>query len=171
MVRKYTEEELLGEWKLRLGLLEQDCGCLVTREDGGDLERLLKTQLRSWYSRQLKEADAALLPVRDISGEVEAEVGAGESRISVRPGVRVLTLRLEGWKKTLHSFAKEGDRHHRNSVFPGLEPTAERPLAVRYANEIAAIPAGKVTEMKAVAAPESGYEMDEALLEQLPKDV
>ncbi len=174
IMRSFTEEELLTEWRRRLGLLSQDCGCLVNRHDATDLDALLRGRLRSWYASLLGRAPSALLPQRDIAGEaVQMENGDGWQRIELPASCgRLVSLRLEGWQRSVCRTEAPGSAAEEIARFPGLEPTADQPLALAEGRLIWARPAGRVRELVMVMPPVDGsYMLDESLLDSLPDEL
>lgn len=173
-MRSFTEDELLQEWRRRLGMLTQDCGCLVNRHDGADLDLLLRSRLRSWYASLLLHAPAGLLPQRDVAAEVRQGVNEdGWQRIEIpAPCGRVASLRLEGWLRSVTRIQPPGGAADEVSRFPGLEPTAELPLALGHGRLIWARPAGKLAELTMILPPADGtYALDESLLDSLPAEL
>lgn len=178
----YTEDELLQEWKSRLGLLEQDCGCTVSCHDGKALDAVLKSRLRSWYARQLRHAPGEWLPCQELSDEVEwaRTDEQGELRLLLpERGGRPLSLKLRGWRRAIYRFCDPGSVEEALSRFPGLRPTVDEPLAILDGRVLRAMPAPErmgdtaddVEELLMTASPGEGlYELSEALLDQLPKE-
>ncbi len=170
---RYTEDELLALWKRRMGLLEQDCGCVVTHQDGADMDVLLRERLRSWYAEMLRGAPAELLPLREVSGEIQRITFGEDGRIRFHLPAeysRVVSVKVGGWTLDVKRFEKAGSRRDRLALWPGLEPTEDEPLVVVAGRMVEAAPVGELGELWVVAGPEDGsYELDEALLAQLPR--
>lgn len=164
-MRHFTEAELLDAVRRRLGFLEQDCGCVVTRHDATDMNRVLAERLRTWYAEMLRGAPAALLPVADVR---ERAIPLGEGRWLLPSGVeRVVSVRGQGWEAAVNSLTPAGARADADCAFPGLEPVAAMPLVVRSGRMIELRPAADLAELLAIAPPEEGYEFDDGLFDFL----
>lgn len=107
MIRKYTEAEMLSLYKRRMGLFEARNGGVVSRQDGSHLDEYLLTEMRAWYAQQLQTADIALLPVEDVSDEIESKLYVDESTAEIilpARGVRLAGIKLAEWNHEVTTF-------------------------------------------------------------------
>lgn len=120
-------------WRRKLGLLTDDCGCMVTRHDGTSLDALITDSIRSWYASLLANEDASLLPVRDLSGEItDIKRTSGNSIGLTLPdaGARLLSVQLTDWPEPLGRFHTPDSPEAARQSCPRLAATPRRPLAV-----------------------------------------
>lgn len=176
----YTEDELLQEWERRIGLLEQDCGCVVSHHDGGALQAALRSRLRSWYATLLLEAPPELLPVRDVAAEVTNVYTDASGVMHVQLPAdcgQVLAVKLRGWTRPATRLLSPDHREVRRCRMPGGGPEPCRPLAMMQAGELLLAPAaarlGSTAddlEMLLMTAPplDGSYELHRSLLDRLP---
>lgn len=125
--------EMEALWRRRLGILENDCGCVVTRHDGTALNALIADRIRSWYASLLREADVALLPVRDVTGETGEVRRASDNCIEIELpacGVRPVEVKLSDWPEALGRFAVPGSDTERLQRSRLLRSTPRRPAAI-----------------------------------------
>ncbi len=117
MLTTYTLSEMKEIWRRKLGLLTDDCGCVVTRHDGISLDALIADHIRIWYAGLLVSEPAGLLPIRDMASEVTTARRYGENCIEIEfppEGIRPVSVQLANWEKPL-----------------GVFHTAESPQAIR----------------------------------------
>ena len=85
--------------------------CVVERYDGIDLDALILTHARTWYSRLLIEAPATLLPTDDIKDLITlVDCGQGVVRAHLPECcVRPLEVQLQHWEHSVTTFASPQD--------------------------------------------------------------
>ncbi len=107
MIRTYTEEEMLSLYKRRLGLFEARNGGIVGRQDGNHLDEYLLTEMRAWYANLLRTADVGLLPVEDLSSEIDSSLyvdnATAEISLPAR-GIRLVSIKFKEWKQEVRFF-------------------------------------------------------------------
>lgn len=132
MLVKYTKEKMLSLWKLRAGILTADCGCVVGRQDGSDLDTLMLSEIDKWYSDLLLTAPTELLPVRDLSSEASAVyMGDSVAKITLpSSGVRLVGVKCLGWNVELTRFVDADSDLARLQTNKLLRGTTKRPVAV-----------------------------------------
>ena len=186
MKKKFTLDEMRGIWKRRLGILEDDCGCIVTRHDGNSLQALLDQTIRGWYGRLLRTCDPALLPVEDLHAEATVKE-KGDNCLEVLPpprGIRLLSVKLTDWSVPLGSVSSPDSDAARLQTNRFLGATPEYPVAVtdgfhyllyglREGRPSVPDPARRLESLVMVAAPDEAdiFELDESLLETIPEDL
>lgn len=133
MIKSYTLAEMEELWRRRLGLLENDCGCVVTRHDGTALNALIADRIRAWYAHLLRTADVSLLPVRDLAADVETVRLASANCLELElppQGVRPLLVKLTDWPEPTATFAAPGSDAAALQSSRYLCATPSRPVAV-----------------------------------------
>ena len=71
---RYTQKEMLEEWKLRSGYFQTRTDCELVRDDGIDLDRLLQAEIDSRYEHLLSCGPMEMVPVMEIAGDCIASV-------------------------------------------------------------------------------------------------
>lgn len=133
MLTSYTLREMKELWRRRLGLLTDDCGCVVTRHDGTSLDALIADSIRSWYAGLLVREDPSLLPSRDLSSEIIAISRPSYNCIQLTlpdRGVRLLSVQLTDWPAPLGRFVAPDSPEALRQSSPRLAATPRRPVAV-----------------------------------------
>lgn len=97
---RYTQKEMLEEWKLRSGYFQTRTDCELVRDDGIDLDRLLQAEIDSRYEHLLSCGPMEMVPVMEIAGDCIASVDGNLAVTVVLPEdcVRVVELALPGWE-------------------------------------------------------------------------
>lgn len=100
-----TESEMLALWKqvMRLDTPRRDC--TVEWDDGIDLDALLLTHIKQWYSHQLNTAPAHLLPIEDVAAQVSLTTRQGIV-VATPPEqcVRPVEWKLTEWQRSVTAF-------------------------------------------------------------------
>ena len=172
-----TAEEMLEEWKKRKGFYQGLRNCEVEREDGVDLDGLLSREMEDWYMRILSEAPIADLAVEEISSKCRVTVDReGVAVIELPMGcVRVVSVRLSGWRSSCLSVCSESSLMARKQVNPWLRGGASSPVCVGVGRRILAYSAVPNAEnclesLYAVCRPAEGcYEFSERLWYYFPE--
>lgn len=93
MLRTYTLDEMIGEWRTRCGFepLRADC---ITQCSGTDVDAHLTRLINDWYLNLLLTAPAALLNVEETAPLCTLSDG----RVTAGAGVvRITSVRLSEW--------------------------------------------------------------------------
>lgn len=175
-ILRFTEKEMIEEWKLRKRLVGGERECSVERDDAVDVDAILLREINAWYERLLAEAPVECLPVRDIAQEVEMTVGAdcvAEIRLPdccVRP----LSLKLPGWSAAVSRFVTPTSAEAERQRHPFLRRGVQRPVCVGERGRITAyctLPSAVRPELlEAVCRPSAGsYELTERAWSVFPE--
>lgn len=183
MLKTYSLDEMLEIWKQNLGILEDDCGCIVTRHDGDSLHKLLIRNIRSWYATLLRTKNPALLPIEDLHSEADVSIES-DNCLAITPprrGVRLLSVKLTDWDIHLGTVAAADSDVARLQASHHFAATPRRPVAIflgsRYLlyglkTDITYIknPALLLESLIMVAAPSDSdtFTLDESLLSTIP---
>lgn len=103
MMERKTIEEMVGLMKLRRGLVPLRTDCVADREDGADVDSVLREELLDWYACQLRTAPVELLPIEEM-GTGAKVTAAGESTLIVElpeRAVRVVDVMMSGWSSAV----------------------------------------------------------------------
>lgn len=184
----FTEQEMLREWKLRLGLLCESGLHTVVRNDMADADERLLSELRSWYAGKLLTASAGQVPVRNLAAEIKSAVYAGENAIRVQlpdAGYRLCEVKLSYWTEGVRVFHSPGSSFHLRQRDLWLRCTPGNPGVVRDGNEIIiyglqppggeelnppAVAKSLISELMMTAWPEDGsYCLSRELLDEILK--
>lgn len=175
MIREYSEEQMMRIWRIRAGMLVADCGCVVGRSDGFDVEELLRTDLRRWYAGLLRHAPADLLPIENLSSEAELIIGDNYcARIELpERGVRVLGLSIEGMDREIVDFHRPGSYYDLVYKSETARKYATEPVAVVSGRTIDLLgyKGGELKSLRMVAVPADGkFRFDDSLLPALMEE-
>lgn len=127
----FSVPEMLREWKLRKGFVDGRRDCSVERDDGIDLDALLKRQIDAWYERLLAEAPTEWLPVSDIAADCQTE--ASERGVTVylpEDCVRVVEVKMPDWHRSVCHIERDGSEIARRQASEWLRAGRERPVAI-----------------------------------------
>lgn len=91
--------QLARLYALRRGYEPLRADCEISREDGVDLDQLMRHEAHGWYVRQLSTLPISDLPVRNVASGCALKMCAGgEGEIVLPSGVvRVAGVRLRSW--------------------------------------------------------------------------
>ena len=178
MMMKLSEQEMLDLWKLRCGYVTPRRDCYLERDDDVELDTELLHRIRAWYADLLMNAPADMLPVEDVAAD--CNVGAGfDGAVLLRlPDrcVRVLAVRLNGWKRDAAVMHPAGSAADLRQGVEWLRGTPDYPVAIADSDGLRLYPApdgGSVEVAKAlcVVRPADGsYQFAEPLLGTLPQE-
>ena len=151
--------------------------CMVERDDGIDLDDLLRIHLRQWYAHLLRTAPVAWLPVEEMRAEVSVSADNEGVVTVLLPArcVRPVEWQLAGWERSVTAFALAGDPAAVKEQSPWTRSGQCRPAAVVYDNRLLlySLPEGVspvITMARCVAAPAQGrYVMHHDALATLPR--
>lgn len=190
MIREYTLTEMEGIWRRRLGLLDDDCGCVVTRHDGTSLNALIADRIRSWYAELMHKAEIQLLPIRDVTDEIQTIHLISGNCIEIElpvKGLRVISVKLDDWAEPLDVISSNDSdaaalQHNRF-----LRATPRRPVAIvsghtlrlyglsneSKENVTESNLRSRLTRLTMVAYPETSdtYILDTSLLDTIPNTI
>jgi hypothetical protein len=164
LMMRLSAAEMLALWKLRLHLLPARRDCEVEREDGIDIDALLKSQISQWYSRLLAEAPSTWLPIADLAADIvltTAADGVVTARIPARC-VRPVEFQLEGWSRPVSDFIAPDSAEALLQQSAFVRGGSCTPVAVLYEDEIRlySVKAGTsavLSRALCVVAPDDGY--------------
>lgn len=176
MIREYSEDEMLRIWRMRAGMLVADCGCMVDRYDGYDVEAMLRVDLRRWYANLLQRAPSNLLPIENMASEAEYFIGDNYSvRVELpERGVRVLGMKFAGMDREILDFHRPGsyyDIMYKNATvrMQSIEPIA---VISGRSVDVLGYEGGALETLRMVAWPADGkYRFDESLLPSLTEEI
>ena len=129
---RYTEKEMLEEWKLRTGFFRTRTGCELVRDDGVDIDKVLQSEIDSRYERLLAAAPLELVPVMDVADDCTVTVDSDLAVTIVLPEdcVRVVELMLPGWRRSVTEFVPEAGDKARMQGNEWLRGGVEEPVCV-----------------------------------------
>lgn len=123
-----TEAQLLHEWQLRAFPEPVNSGCDITRDDGVDLEALLRARMLDWYRGLIHDAPFDMLAPVAIELPVEVD-GDGVGHVALPDNlVRVAAVSAGGCCAELVT-----DCHSRKALLqrsPYTRAAASKPVAV-----------------------------------------
>lgn len=133
-----TESEMLALCKRVMNLEPAARDCVVERYDGIDLDALILTHARTWYSRLLIEAPATLLPTDDIKDLITlVDCGQGVVRAHLPECcVRPLEVQLQHWEHSVTTFASPQDGLAQLQLNPWTRGGMHHPVAVDHGSHL-----------------------------------
>ena len=159
-----SEDDMLTLWRRVMHLDPVRRECTVERDDGIDLDALLRIHLRQWYAQLLRTAPVAWLPIEDLKAEVTTTIDAQGVVTAVLPErcVRPVEWQLAGWAHSVTAFAAPNDADDRRQRSTWTRSGTQHPVAVLHDNRLMlySLPAGTtpvLTMARCVAAPSRGY--------------
>lgn len=101
MKMKLSRQEFLSKWRVLRGYAPLRDDVTVTRSDGLDFDAILESEMDAWYRRLLLEGDEWQLAPEELSSGVTLPPPSGGGVTFALPSeaVRVLRVRLSGWKR------------------------------------------------------------------------
>ena len=176
MTENYTLEELTAEWLRRSGLLPVRTDCGIELATGTDVETMARERVKRWYSRMLREAPPEMLATADFAAESalsERESDGSAEIVAAARCVRVLAVKLEGWKS--EARPEDGERTRERQRHRYLRAGRTNPRAVIEADgrRIRVWPGGcgGIETLTGVAEPENGrYILDPLLIERMDEE-
>ena len=172
-----TENELLAIWRRVLHLDPVRRECTVERDDGIDVDGLLRIHLRAWYAHLLRTAPLDWLPVEDLRAEVALSVDAEGVVTALLPErcVRPVEWLLAGWAHGVTAFEPPESAVARRQLNAWTRGGVCQPVAVAHDDRLMlySLPAGVQPVLmmaRCVAAPDDGrYALRHDALATLPK--
>lgn len=159
-----SEEEMVSLWRRVMHLDPVRRECTVERDDGIDVDGLLRLHLRQWYAQLLRTAPLAWLPVEDLRTQVTLTAstdGVVTATLPVRC-VRPVEWQLAGWQNSVTEFATPDSPMARRQHSPWTRSGTERPAAVLHGHRLLlySLPPGVTPVLalaRCVAAPSNGH--------------
>lgn len=172
-----TEAELLAIWRRLLHLDPVRRECTVERDDGIDVDDLMRIHLRRWYAQLLRTAPLEWLPVEDLSAEVAVSVDAEGVVTAVLPErcVRPVEWQLAGWAHGVTAFEPPESAVARRQLNAWTRGGTQQPVAVAHDDRLMlySLPPGVSPVLlmaRCVAAPDGGgYALRHDALATLPR--
>lgn len=131
----YTEDELARKWCEMHGLAS-----MWEAPDSASWNLLkdnVKTGLRAWYTRLLREAPGYTVPVRDLWTKVDVCEPIAHSGYAIElpsEGYRPVAVQMEGWAEPVLTFHPLLSAAHRRQSSPLRRSTPSDPVAVHTGN-------------------------------------
>lgn len=168
--------ELLQLWKLHHGYSPERNDCVITRNDGTDIDAILLEQIRSWYIKSLSEIPIDLLPCSDITDSLNLQPIDKSSAWSALPDncFRVASVTATQWGKPALIVTDLSSAEAQAQSNPFSRADKEHPAAIVNSNTITFFPAPESVEslsVKAVLMPDKDateYPFTPVLLAQIP---
>lgn len=161
---RMSETEMVALWRQIMNLDVPRRDCVVEREDGIDVDGLLRSHIRLWYEHLLLTAPNNLVPVEDVGSETTAQADACGVVTLTLPArcVRLLEVEMQGWRGALSRFAEPDSVEAQMQRSPWLRGGNEHPVAVKHPDRVVlyGITPGSepvVRRALAVVRPEAGY--------------
>lgn len=120
-------------WRRKLGLLTDDCGCVITRHDGISLDALIADHIRIWYARLLLTESPSQLPIRDMAADVVTARRNGDNCIEIElppKGLRPVAVQLSDWTEPVGVFLSPDSSEALRQRSPRLGATPRHPAVV-----------------------------------------
>ncbi len=160
-----TEAQLLHEWQLRAFPEPVNSGCDITRDDGVDLEALLRARMLDWYHALLHDAPVDMLA--PVALELPMTVGGdGVGHVTLPDSVvRVTSVSVGG--RCAEFVVDAGSRKARLQRSPYTRATATKPVAVLIGRCIAVFVVGhdcREVSLQAVVDDGVTFSLDAAAL-------
>lgn len=164
----FSEQQMLQYWKSRLGL----AATYGTQpaSDLSALDRKLSDDIAVWYESLLATAPEGTVPDADFHSVARIkEICSGGVVIDLpADGRRLLSLRMEGWSRTLRNFAAPRSDADRLQNDPLTRADTDDPVAVLHPRCVEVFGCGDnpvLAELRMTCAPVGGgYELDARLL-------
>ncbi|MGN0214723.1 MAG: hypothetical protein ACI4AH_07965 [Muribaculaceae bacterium] len=174
---RMSETEMVALWRQLMNLDVPLRDCVVERDDGIDIDGLLRSHIRIWYDNLLRTAPSEMLPVKDVSGEVTAEADASGVVTLTLPMrcVRLLEVQMQGWSRPVSRFVTADSPEAQMQSSPWLRGGCEQPVAVKHADRVVlfGIEPGSEPVVKralAVMRPDTGFiEVARGALATIPR--
>lgn len=171
---RLTRAEMVREWRLRHLMEPLSDECLTERTDGNGVDELTERIIDDWYLRLLDTADASLLPVEELKGEVVPRLLPDGSVVIKLPERvrRVVRVRLRGWLRDAELLGSDQVMKRRLQESEYVRGGSHLPTAIAGMGEVRLFSAqgaeAEVETIECVIEPEAGvYVMDRSLLERL----
>lgn len=172
-----SEDETVALWRkiLNFDITRRDC--TVERDDGIDLNELLKVHIRQWYAHLLNTAPAEWLPTSDVATLAQVSVdGYGVATITPPEHcVRILELQMNGWHRPICEFMSPTSRESKMQASEWLRGGPECPVVVDYGNRLMVYSVDTAKDasllmLRAVIRPYQGnYTFSEEALATIPQ--
>lgn len=173
-MRTYTldKESMIALWRRACGYEPVRTDCTVERADGPDLNAMLHTEMRSWYVKMLLQAPLPVLPLTDITQQVDPVASSEGVAVATLPEgcVRVARVDMEGWEREALIVTDAHGRMARVQDNPFARAGAVRPAAIISGNVMTlyslAMPGARVKSVMAVMMPDPDgpYPVTDAML-------
>lgn len=158
-----NESEMLALCKRVMKLEPAPEGCVLTRDDGIDIDAWTMMRARSWYACLLLEAPTEWLPVEDVKEQVALSRTASGAVKAFPPSccVRAVEWQLEGWSCGVTQFALPSDGVALLQGNPWTQAGACQPVVVDHGNWLMlySLPSATpvvLAQARCVVAPQSG---------------
>ena len=166
-----SSEEMLAQWKLRRGFEPLRNDCVITRNDGVDLDQLLRLEMRDWYLNLLNTAPLNMLSTTNIANDIAIVKGGDNVGTITLPENcrRIVELQLEGWSRQAKILDDPFCQEALLQDNPYSRGGCEQPIAIKHGNRphVYSLPSSTPKIVKAIAVMEpadGSYEMDESAL-------
>lgn len=176
MFLNLTESEMINLWKTVMHLEQVRRDCVIERDDGIDIDELLRIHLRQWYAHLLLTAPLCQVPIDDVKSEVTLSTDGQGVVTATLPerAVRPVEFKLQEWTRSVTRFLEPSSPEARLQSSPYTRGGICQPAAV-------AISPGRLLLMSApslapqlelascVARPADGsYRLSQAALSTIP---
>lgn len=173
----FSENEMLAMWKRLMHIDVVRRECVVERDDGIDLDDMLRTRLRQWYAHLLLTAPIHWVPVEDLRAEVSLAADADGVVTAQLPQrcVRPVEWQMGGWQHSVTMFNDPASPQARAQQSHWLRGGNAQPVIVQYDNRLllyGIVPGASpvLLQARCVAIPDDGrYICHQDALETLPK--
>lgn len=133
-----SEDETVALWRKILNFDISRRECSVERDDGINLDELLKVHIRQWYAHLLSTAPAGWVPTSDVSSLAQVNVDKDGVATVILPEhcVRVLEIQMSGWHRPICEFLSPTCRESKMQISEWLRGGTENPVAVAYSDRL-----------------------------------
>lgn len=132
MMLTFTPVQMADYWLRGLGIQLATDGSTVQGEPAEAIRQAVTDRMQAWYAALLRQADPALLPVRDMRSEATVASG-GDNCLRVElpaSGAQLVAAQVSGWAAPLRRFASLGSALHRRQRNVWLRASLQRPAGV-----------------------------------------
>lgn len=171
-----STDELLQLWKLHHGYAPMRNDCTISRSDGLDFNALALEKIRAWYTRALSDMPASLLPLTDISAQLEFGASRQLPNCARLPEgcVRIAAVSSSEWTLPALIVTDLSSPEALAQTNPFARAGAERPVAIKGTDTLSLFPAPAEQaslQVMAVMMPDQNaesYPFTAALLADMP---
>lgn len=133
-----SPSEMLDLWKTVMRLTPVRRECTIERDDGIDLDALLKLHIGQWYAHLLATAPPRWLPVADLRDQVALTAQASGVVDAALPPqcVRPVEWRLSNWSRSVSQFLDPGDPQAQAQYSEWTRGSSQQPAIVDHGRHL-----------------------------------
>ncbi len=165
--------DMLEQWRLHSGYSLPLADAVCRRNDGIDLDTIMRADLNAWYRRLLAEGEPGQLAPEDFSHSVVLTPGDdGGTIVSLPPEVvRVTEVRLSGWTRPARIVTSPTHILAARQLHPFTRATRSHPVALFVGGTLrlypASSPGDSLLSLRCVTLREDEYRIDDSAFSSL----